>query len=114
MNVVVFVLILLNALFSRNCWVTRHGNPVSPSGHAALVLLAMVLMGQLSCRAFDTRLLIGRAFALLAYGLWSMSDWTLAVSITSVRFAMVITGRGFILPRYRWRPWSCVEKDLTS
>jgi MFS transporter, DHA2 family, multidrug resistance protein len=114
MSVVVFGLNLLNPLFFQELlgyspW--KSGIAVLPRGFG--ILLAMVLMGQLSRRAFDTRLLIGVAFALLAYGLWSMSDWTLAVSITSVRFAMVITGlgAGFIFSTVSVAALVCVEKE---
>jgi hypothetical protein len=57
-------------------------------------VIGMLLVGQLSRRAFDTRWLVGSGFVVLTFALWSMSSWTLDVSIASVRFVMIISGLG--------------------
>jgi hypothetical protein len=114
---VVYGLSLLNPLFFQELlgyspW--KSGIAVLPRGFGSIV--GMLLVGQLSRRAFDTRWLVGLGFVVLAYALsrrafdtrwlvglgfvvlayalWSMSSWTLEVSIASVRFAMILSGLG--------------------
>jgi len=55
---------------------------------------AMLLAGQISRAGYDNRRLIGLAFAIVAFGLWRMSEWNLDVSITRVMFDGFILGAG--------------------
>jgi DHA2 family multidrug resistance protein len=111
---VVYGLSLLNPLFFQELlgyspW--KSGIAVLPRGFGSVV--GMLLVGQLSRRAFDTRWLVGLGFVALAYVLWSMSSWTLDVSIESVRFVMVLSGlgTGLIFPVMSKATLACVEKE---
>lgn len=111
---IVYGLSLLNPLFFQELlgyspW--KSGIAVLPRGFGSIV--GMLLVGQLSRRAFDTRWLVGFGFVVLAYALWSMSSWSLGVSIASVRFAMIMSGlgTGLIFPVMSKATLSCVEKE---
>ena len=111
---IVYGLSLLNPLFFQELldyspW--KSGIAVLPRGFGSIV--GMLLVGQLSRRAFDTRWLVGLGFAVLAYALLSMSSWTLDVSIESVRFAMILSGlgTGLIFPVMSKATLACVEKE---
>jgi DHA2 family multidrug resistance protein len=114
MILVVFGLNLLNPLFFQELlgyspW--KSGLAVLPRGFGTLA--GMFLIGQLSRRRFDTRWLVGIGFALLATALWSMSHWTLSVSMTQVRGAMILSGlgSGLIFPAMSAATLACVEKE---
>jgi DHA2 family multidrug resistance protein len=111
---VVNALSLLNPLFFQELlgyspW--KSGIAVLPRGFGSVI--GMLLVGQLSRRAFDTRWLVGSGFVLLAYSLWSMSSWTLDVSIASVRSVMILSGlgTGLIFPVMSKATLGCVEKE---
>jgi len=92
---VAFGMNLLNPLFFQELlgyspW--KSGIAVLPRGFGTLA--AMIAIGQISRRGFDTRWLVGLGFALTSYALWSMSHWTLDVGINSVRLAMIVSGIG--------------------
>jgi len=55
---------------------------------------SMLLAGQISRAGYDNRRLIGVAFAIVAFGLWRMSGWNLAISISRVMFDGFILGAG--------------------
>jgi DHA2 family multidrug resistance protein len=55
---------------------------------------SMLLAGQISRAGYDNRRLIGVAFAIVAFGLWRMSGWSLDVSIARVMFDGFILGAG--------------------
>jgi DHA2 family multidrug resistance protein len=114
MILVVFGLNLLNPLFFQELlgyspW--KSGLAVLPRGFGTLA--GMFLIGQLSRRRFDTRWLVGFGFALLATALWSMSHWTLSVSMSQVRGAMILSGlgSGLIFPAMSAATLACVEKE---
>lgn len=111
---VVYGLSLLNPLFFQELlgyspW--ESGIAVLPRGFGSIV--GMMAVGQLSRRAFDTKWLVGLGFVVLAYALWSMSTWTLDVSIASVRGAMILSGlgTGLIFPVMSKATLACVEKE---
>jgi len=114
MIVVMFGVNLLNPLFfqellSYSPW--KSGIAVLPRGFGTLV--AMLLIGQLSRRAFDIRWLIGFGFVLIADSFRLMSQWTLGVSIASVRFAMILSGfgPGLIFPSLSASALACVDEE---
>jgi Major Facilitator Superfamily len=105
---------LLNPLFFQELlgyspW--KSGSAVLPRGFGTLA--GMLVIGQLSRRAFDTRWLVGLGFVLMAYALWSMSHWTLDVGIGYVRFAMILSGlgSGLIFPAMSAATLACVSKE---
>ena len=111
---VVYGLSLLNPLFFQELlgyspW--KSGIAVLPRGFGSVI--GMLMVGQLSRRAFDTRWLVGLGFVVLTYALWSMSSWTLGVSIASVRGAMILSGlgTGLIFPVMSKATLACVEKE---
>ena len=111
MMLVVFGLNLLNPLFFQELlgyspW--KSGIAVLPRGFGTLV--GMLLIGQLSRRAFDTRWLVGVGFVFLACALWSMSGWTLGVGISNVRWPMIMSGfgSGLIFPVMSASTLACV------
>jgi MFS transporter, DHA2 family, multidrug resistance protein len=113
MILVVFGLNLLNPLFFQELlgytpW--KSGLAVLPRGFGTL--FGMFVIGQLSRRSFDTRWLVGAGFAILAFALWSMSHWTLGVSMENVRTAMILSGlgSGLIFPAMSAATLACVEK----
>jgi DHA2 family multidrug resistance protein len=73
----------------------------------------MFLIGQLSRRAFDTRWLVGVGFVFLGYALWSMSHWTLDVSMNEVYMPMIYSGfgSGLIFPAMSASTLACVSKE---
>ena len=110
---IVYGLSLLNPLFFQELlgyspW--KSGIVVLPRGFGSVV--GMLLVGQLSRHAFDTRWLVGLGFVVLAYALWAMSSWTLDVSIESVRCVMILSGLGtaLIFPVMSKATLACVEK----
>ncbi|HLK87135.1 MAG TPA: DHA2 family efflux MFS transporter permease subunit [Candidatus Binataceae bacterium] len=114
MILVVFGLNLLNPLFFQELldyspW--KSGLAVLPRGFGTL--FGMFLIGQISRRGIDTRGFVGLGFALLAIALWSMSRWTLGISMSSVRFAMILSGlgSGLIFPAMSAATLACVEKE---
>ena len=114
MMMVVFGLNLLNPLFFQELlgyspW--KSGLVVLPRGFGAMV--GMFLLGQLSRRAFDTSWLVGLGFVVLSFSLWSMSQWTLGVSMDSTRLAMILSGlgSGLIFPAISAAALACVEKE---
>jgi MFS transporter, DHA2 family, multidrug resistance protein len=114
MMLVVFGMNLLNPLFFQELlgyspW--KSGIAVLPRGFGTLA--GMFFIGQLSRRAVDTRWLVGVGFLLLAYALWTMSQWTLDVGIGYVRFAMILSGlgSGLIFPAMSASTLACVSKE---
>jgi MFS transporter, DHA2 family, multidrug resistance protein len=114
MMLVVFGLNLLNPLFFQellgySSW--KSGIAVLPRGFGTLV--GMMLIGQLSRRAYDTRWLVGVGFVFLAGALWSMSEWTLGVGISNVRWPMIMSGfgSGLIFPVMSASTLACVERE---
>jgi DHA2 family multidrug resistance protein len=114
MMIVVFGLNLLNPLFFQELlgyspW--KSGIAVMPRGFGTLT--GMFLIGQLSRRAFDTRWLVGVGFVFLAYALWSMSHWTLDVSMNEVYWPMIYSGfgSGLIFPAMSASTLACVSKE---
>ena len=114
MVLVVYGMNLLNPLFFQELlgyspW--KSGVAVLPRGFGTL--FGMLLIGQLSRRGFDIRWLVGVGFAVLTYSVWSMGQWTLAVGITSVRSAMILSGlgSGLIFPALSAASLACVEKE---
>jgi MFS transporter, DHA2 family, multidrug resistance protein len=112
MVIAVYGMNLLNPLFFQELlgyspW--KSGLAVLPRGFGSLT--GMLLIGQLSRRGFDSRSLVG--FGLLAYALWSMSQWTLGVDIGYVRLAMILSGlgTGLIFPVMSAATLACVEKE---
>jgi DHA2 family multidrug resistance protein len=96
MILVVFGLNLLNPLFFQELlgyspW--KSGLAVLPRGFGTL--FGMFMVGQLSRRGFETRWFVGLGFGLLALALWSMSNWTLGISMSNVRFAIDSIRAGF-------------------
>lgn len=113
MVLIVYGLNLLNPLFFQELlgyspW--QSGLAVLPRGFGSLI--GMLVIGQLSRRAFDTRWLVGLGFALLAYALWLMSRWTLGVGTPNVRVAMILSGlaTGLIFPVMSKATLACVQK----
>jgi len=114
MMVVVSGLNLLNPLFFQELlgyspW--KSGVAVLPRGFGTLA--GMFLIGQLSRRGVDTRWLVGVGFAFLAAALWSMNQWTLGVSISNVRWPMIMSGfgSGLIFPAMSAATLACVARE---
>jgi MFS transporter, DHA2 family, multidrug resistance protein len=111
---VVYGLNLLNPLFFQELlgyspW--KSGLAVMPRGFGTLT--GMFLIGQLSRRGFDTRWLVGVGFMFLAYALWTMSLWSLDVSMSSVYWPMICSGfgSGLIFPAMSAATLACVSKE---
>jgi MFS transporter, DHA2 family, multidrug resistance protein len=114
MMLVVFGMNLLNPLFFQELlgyspW--KSGIAVLPRGFGTLA--GMFFIGQISRRAYDTRWFVGLGFVLMACALWSMSQWTLDVGISYVRFAMILSGlgSGLIFPAMSAATLACVSKE---
>jgi DHA2 family multidrug resistance protein len=111
---VVFGMNLLNPLFFQELlgyspW--KSGIAVLPRGFGTLA--GMFFVGQISRHAFDTRRFVGLGFVLMAYSLWLMSQWTLDVGISYVRFAMILSGlgSGLIFPAMSAATLACVSRE---
>ncbi len=114
MMLVVYGLNLLNPLFFQELlgyspW--KSGLAVMPRGFGTLT--GMFLIGQLSRRGFDTRWLVGVGFMFLAYALWTMSLWSLDVSMSNVYWPMICSGfgSGLIFPAMSAATLACVSKE---
>ncbi len=114
MMLVVYGLNLLNPLFFQELlgyspW--KSGLAVMPRGFGTLT--GMLLIGQLSRRGFDTRWLVGAGFMFLAYALWTMSLWSLDVSMNDVYWPMICSGfgSGLIFPAMSAATLACVSKE---
>ncbi len=114
MVLVMYGMNLLNPLFFQELlgyspW--KSGIAVLPRGFGTLI--GMFLIGQLSRRGFDIRWLVRVGFAVLTYALLSLSQWTLAVDLSSVRSAMILSGlgSGLIFPALSAASLACVEKE---
>jgi DHA2 family multidrug resistance protein len=114
MVLVIFGLNLLNPLFFQellgySAW--KSGLAVVPRGLGTFA--AMLLIGQLSRRGFDTRLLVGCGFVLMGYALWTMGHWNLEISLANVIFPMMLSGvaSGLIFPILSASALSCVERE---
>lgn len=114
MVLIVYGANLLNPLFFQDllgysAW--KAGLAVVPRGVGTL--LAMLLIGQLSRRGFDTRWLVGLGFALFAGALWTMCGWTLDVSMNEVMLPIFISGvgGGLIFPTMSATTLACVERE---
>jgi len=105
---------LLNPLFFQellgySAW--RAGLTVMPRSLGTLV--AMLLIAQLARRGVDTRWLVGVGFAGLAYSLWTMGHWTLAIGPANIMPAILISGMagGLIFPTMSAATLACVERE---
>lgn len=114
MVLIVFGVNLLNPLFLQDllgysAW--NAGITVAPRGVGTL--LAMLVVGQLSRRRFDTRYLIGLGFGLFTVALWSMSHWTLGVSARELIVPIFVSGLGggLIFPTLSATTLACVERE---
>ncbi len=114
MILVIFGLNLLNPLFFQellgySAW--KSGLAVVPRGFGTFA--AMLLVGQLSRRRFDTRALVGCGFVLMSYALWTMGHWNLEISPTNVIFPMMLSGvaSGLIFPIMSASALACVERE---
>jgi DHA2 family multidrug resistance protein len=114
MMLVIYGLNLLNPLFFQELlgyspW--KSGLAVMPRGFGTLT--GMFLIGQLSRRGFDTRWLVGVGFIFLAYALWTMSLWSLDVSMSDVYWPMIYSGfgSGLIFPAMSAATLACVSKE---
>jgi MFS transporter, DHA2 family, multidrug resistance protein len=114
MILVVYGLNLLNPLFFQELlgyspW--KSGLAVMPRGFGTLA--GMLLIGQLSRRGFDTRWLVGVGFMFLAYALWTMSLWSLDISMSEVYWPMICSGigTGLIFPAMSAATLACVSKE---
>jgi DHA2 family multidrug resistance protein len=114
MILVIFGLNLLNPLFFQellgySAW--KSGLAVVPRGFGTFA--AMLLVGQLSRRGFDTRALVGCGFALMGFALWTMGNWNLEISLTNVIFPMMLSGvaSGLIFPIMSASALACVERE---
>ena len=68
------------------------GEAMMPRGVGTL--LTMQLAGVLVRRGFDPRILIGSGFAIVAYSLWDMATWSLAVDREAVMLTGLVQGVG--------------------
>jgi DHA2 family multidrug resistance protein len=114
MVLVVYGANLLNPLFLQDlmgytAW--NAGLAVAPRGLGTLV--AMLAIGQLSRRGFDTRPWVGLGFLVLAFALWSMSHWTLQVGMSSIFWPIVFSGvgSGLVFPTMSASTLACVERE---
>jgi DHA2 family multidrug resistance protein len=90
-----FSINLLNPLFMEtvlgyDAW--KAGLAVAPRGIG--VVIALLVVGQLSRRGFDTRPLVCSGFVLGAYEVWQMSHWTVDVSVAAVLWPIFLFGLG--------------------
>src|SRR6266849_3034592 len=86
---------LMNPLFMQeqlgyDAW--KAGLVVAPRGIG--VVVALITVGQLARRGVDVRPLVTFGAALAGYAIWSMSDWNLQVSMTSVLWPIILLGLG--------------------
>jgi MFS transporter, DHA2 family, multidrug resistance protein len=86
---------LLNPLFMEtllgyDAW--KAGLAVAPRGLG--VVVALLVVGQLSRRGVDTRPLIAAGLVLAAYEVWRMSHWGLSVSMKEVLWPIFLFGLG--------------------
>jgi DHA2 family multidrug resistance protein len=86
---------LMNPLFMQeqlgyDAW--KAGLVVAPRGIG--VVVALITVGQLARRGVDVRPLVTFGAALAGYAIWSMSDWNLQVSMTSVLWPITLLGLG--------------------
>jgi len=103
---------LLNPLFFQDllgysAW--DAGLAVVPRG--AGTLCAMLMVGEMSRRGWDTRFLVGLGFVVLSYAVWQMGQWTLAVGMNNLVAPVFISGvgGGLIFPIMSASTLSCVE-----
>ena len=77
------------------------------------LMVAMLLVGQLSRAGFDTRPLIGLGFVGMTAGLWQMSRWDLQVSTWVVVWPSIVMGigMGMIFPTLSAITLSCVQRE---
>jgi DHA2 family multidrug resistance protein len=114
MVVIIYGANLMNPLFFQDllgysAW--KSGLTVLPRGVGTL--LAMLAIGQLARRRFDTRWLVGLGFALFAGALWRMSQWNLSVSMNELMAPIVVSGvaGGLIFPTMSATTLACVERE---
>ena len=114
MVVVMYGANLLNPLFLQDlmgytAW--DAGKAVAPRGLGTVV--AMLFIGQLSRRGYDTRWLVGAGFAILAYATWQMAHWNLQVGMASIFWPIVLAGvgSGLVFPTMSASTLACVERE---
>jgi MFS transporter, DHA2 family, multidrug resistance protein len=114
MVLVVYGANLLNPLFLQDlmgytAW--DAGVAVAPRGFGTLV--AMLFIGQLSRRGFDTRPLVGLGFFILAYATWNMGHWDLQVGMRNIFWPVVLSGvgSGLVFPTMSASTLACVERE---
>jgi len=94
-SLVLFSVNLLNPLFTQellgyDAW--KAGLAVAPRGLG--VVIALILVGQLSRRGYDMRPFTAVGFVLAAYEIWQMSKWNLDVSMQAVLWPILLFGLG--------------------
>ena len=114
MVLVVFGQNLLNPLFMQDllgytAW--KAGLAVAPRGFGTIA--AMLIVGQLSRRGYDTRWLVGTGFAMLAYATWLMAHWDLQVGMGNLFWPIVLSGAGsgLVFPTMSASTLACVERE---
>jgi DHA2 family multidrug resistance protein len=114
MVMVVFGQNQLNPLFLQNllgysAW--KAGLAVAPRGLGTVA--AVIVVGQLSRRGFDTRWLVGAGFATLAWATWMMAHWDLQIGMTNVFIPILLSGAGsgLVFPTMSASTLACVERE---
>jgi len=92
---VIFGINLLNPLFTQellgyDAW--RSGLAVAPRGVGAVI--ALISIGQISRRGFDTRPFIAAGFLLAGLSAFRMAGWDLSVSTASLLWPILLFGMG--------------------
>jgi len=114
MVLAVYANLLLNPVFLQEYMgysASKAGVAMAPRALGSL--FSMFLIGQLARRRFDTRPLLAIGFALMAFGMWEMSKWTMNVSMWAVCWPTVPfgMGSGLIFPTLSAKSLSCVERE---
>jgi MFS transporter, DHA2 family, multidrug resistance protein len=94
-SLALFSINLLNPLFMEtvlgyDAW--KAGLAVAPRGLG--VIVALIVVGQMSRRGFDMRRLVTGGFILAAFEVWQMSRWNLSVSMEAVLLPIFLFGMG--------------------
>ena len=94
-SLALFSVNLLNPLFIEtvlgyDAW--KAGLAVAPRGLG--VIIALIVVGQLSRRRFDMRRIVAAGFIVAAYEVWQMSRWSIDVSMHAVLVSIFLFGIG--------------------
>jgi MFS transporter, DHA2 family, multidrug resistance protein len=101
--------VFLQEFMGYDAW--KAGLVLAPRGLGTMA--AMVIVGQIARRRYDTRVLLGLGLAMMAYALWQMAQWDLQVSLWAVIWPGIVLGfgMGLTFPLVSSVSISCVEPE---